>query len=106
MQTFLLTRTLLVQHPCVVQVVLDNLTPRTRYFYKVKGGSPSCTWSSVFSFRSPYSSTDVADPKTKVAIFGDMGTLFLIAATAAAAAHAVQMLCCTRARQFTSERPR
>eukprot|EP00729_Bicosta_minor_P024574 gene24574-15411_t len=51
-------------------VVLDNLTPRTRYFYKVKGGSPSCTWSSVFSFRSPYSSTDVADPKTKVAIFG------------------------------------
>eukprot|EP00040_Diaphanoeca_grandis_P044266 m.11825 g.11825 ORF g.11825 m.11825 type:complete len:626 (-) comp9000_c0_seq1:97-1974(-) len=53
-------------------VVLPNLAPRTRYFYKVKSGGATCAWSGVYSFRSGYTAADSGEP-TRVAIFGDMG---------------------------------
>jgi len=49
-------------------VKLDNLKPRTQYFYSVQSGGAGADTSKVFNFRSGY-----ADGVTKVDVYGDMG---------------------------------
>lgn len=48
-------------------VKFPALSPRTRYYYKVKSGSSACGWTEQFSFRSGY-----ADGVTRLATYGDM----------------------------------
>mmetsp|Transcript_42180 Transcript_42180/g.75523 ORF Transcript_42180/g.75523 Transcript_42180/m.75523 type:complete len:567 (-) Transcript_42180:138-1838(-) len=49
-------------------VAFRGLTPRQKYYYKVKSGSNACQWTDVFSFRAPY-----ASGLTRIATYGDMG---------------------------------
>lgn len=49
-------------------IKFDNLAPRTNYTYKVRSGSPECSWSQQYTFRSGY-----ADGVTRLATYGDMG---------------------------------
>ena len=44
------------------------MSPRAKYYYKVRSGNPNCEWSQVYNFRAPYSSGE-----TRVAFYGDMG---------------------------------
>ena len=39
-------------------VVFSNLSPRTRYYYRVKSGGSGAEWSAIFAFKSGYSSAD------------------------------------------------
>jgi hypothetical protein len=54
-------------------IALTGLTPKAKYFYKVKSGAADAELSDEYHFRAPYAGTNGPAGKTRIALYGDMG---------------------------------